>query len=127
MSIPCPSKDDRRVRRGGSLDASIPRASNRSRLWALVMFAVLIFVAGVAAAERPPIVAAAKLGDRAAVRALVEKKADANAPDQDGTTALHWAAYRDDLDTLQLLIRAGATVNAANDLCATPLWNATEN
>jgi hypothetical protein len=31
-------------------------------------------------------------------------------------------SYRDDLDSVNLLIAAGANVNAANDLGATPLW-----
>ena len=39
----------------------------------------------------------------------------------DGTTALLWAAHWNDLDTADLLIRAGADVNAANDLRMTPL------
>lgn len=46
---------------------------------------------------------------------------------QDGTTALHWASYRDDLERADQLIRAGANVNAANDLGATPLWLASQN
>ena len=41
--------------------------------------------------------------------------------------ALHWASYRDDLKSADLLIRAGANVNAANDLGATPLWTASQN
>jgi ankyrin repeat protein len=45
----------------------------------------------------------------------------------DGTTALHWASYRDDLESVQVLLRAGANVNAANDLGATPLWLAAVN
>ena len=48
-------------------------------------------------------------------------------PKPDGTTALHWASYRDDLESADLLIRAGANVNAANDLGATPLWTASLN
>ena len=35
--------------------------------------------------------------------------------------------YRDDLESADLLIRAGAKVNAANDLGATPLWIASQN
>ena len=62
-----------------------------------------------------------------ALRALIQQKADVNAAEADGTTALHWAAYRDDLESVDLLIRAGANVNAANDLGATPLWNASMN
>jgi ankyrin repeat protein len=37
-------------------------------------------------------------GDHAAVRLLLEKKADVNTPQTDGATALQWAAYRDDLE-----------------------------
>jgi ankyrin repeat protein len=50
-----------------------------------------------------------------------------NAAEADGTTALHWASYRDDIETARLLIRSGARVNAANDLGATPLWAASQN
>jgi len=49
-----------------------------------------------------------------AVRSLLLKKADVNAPQVDGTTALHWAVRADDLETADLLIRAGANVSVAN-------------
>ena len=42
--------------------------------------------------------------DRAAIRQLLDKKADVNAPQADGTTALHWAAYHDDLDLVNRLL-----------------------
>ncbi len=45
----------------------------------------------------------------------------------DTTTALHWAAHRDDVEGVELLIRAGADVNATNELGVTPLWAASEN
>ncbi len=48
-------------------------------------------------------------------------------PSGDGSTPLHWAAYHDDLAKVDQLIRAGANVNAANDLGATPLWAASVN
>jgi ankyrin repeat protein len=64
---------------------------------------------------------AAMNGNRTAVRALLQKKADVNAPQIDGATALHWAVYRDDLETADLLIRSGAKVDAANRYGATPL------
>jgi ankyrin repeat protein len=88
---------------------------------------VLVLAAPVIAAERPALIEAAKNADREAVRALIQKKADVNATEADGTTALHWASYRDDLETVDLLLRAGARVDAANDLGATPLWNASLN
>ena len=46
------------------------------------------------------------------------------APSGDGSTPLHWAAYRDDRAKVDELVRAGANVNAANDIGATPLWAA---
>ena len=44
-----------------------------------------------------------------------------NAAQPDGATALHWAAYRDDLETAGRLVAAGADAGAANDLGVTPL------
>ena len=60
-------------------------------------------------------------GDKAALRSLLQQKADVNAPQVDGATALHWAVYRDDLEAADLLIRAGANVKAANRAGVTPL------
>ena len=64
---------------------------------------------------------AAMKGDRAAVRALLVQKADVNAPQVDGATALHWAMYRNDAEMADVLIRAGANVKAANRDGVTPL------
>jgi ankyrin repeat protein len=49
------------------------------------------------------------------------------APSGDGSTPLHWAAYRDDLARTDQLLKSGANVNAANDLGVTPLWAASLN
>ena len=49
------------------------------------------------------------------------------APSGDGSTPLHWAAYRDEHTKVDQLIRAGADVNAANDIGVTPLWAASLN
>ncbi len=65
--------------------------------------------------------------DAAAVRALLQKKADVNAPQNDGTTALLWAVRYDDLETADALIRAGAKVSARNRDGATPLQLAALN
>jgi len=66
-------------------------------------------------------------GDKAAVRALLQQKANVNAPQADGATALHWAVQANDLETADLLIRAGAKVSAANREGATPLMLASIN
>ena len=80
-----------------------------------------------AASSRVPLVDAARNADHEAVRSLLTKGASVNAAEADGTTALHWASYRDDGELVDVLIRAGANVNAANDLGATPLWAASQN
>jgi ankyrin repeat protein len=61
-------------------------------------------------------------GDRAAVQSLVQQKADLNAVQADGATAIQWAAYRDDLEMAGVLIAAGADIKLANREGATPLY-----
>ena len=73
------------------------------------------------AATKSPVADAAKNGDAAAVQKLLAQKADVNAPQVDGGTALHWAVYRDDLALTDLLLRANANVKAANRVGMTPL------
>jgi ankyrin repeat protein len=74
-----------------------------------------------------PLVDAVKAGNMDTVRALVAKRADVNATEVDGTTALHWAAHFDNLAAADLLIRAGANVKATNRYGVTPLWLACIN
>jgi len=93
------------------------------RLWI-----VLLPVAGVLAAGtdlRLP--EAEKKADKAQVRALLGQRADVNARLADGATALHWAAYWDDLESAQSLVDAGADVNATNRFGVTPLSLACTN
>jgi ankyrin repeat protein len=73
------------------------------------------------------LVEAVKKADKAALLALLSQHADVNAPEVDGTTALHWAVQRDDLDTAALLIRAGANVKAVNRYGMTALTLACVN
>jgi ankyrin repeat protein len=80
-----------------------------------------------AAAADAPLADAMEKMDRAAVRALLQRHADVNAPQVDGMTALHWAAYQDDVESVELLLRAGATVKAANRYGITPLTLAITN
>jgi ankyrin repeat protein len=74
-----------------------------------------------------PLIDAVKRGDVNAVRALVAQKADVNAPDADGSTALHWAAQRDDVAMVDALIAAGASVKAKTRYNVTPLSLACTN
>lgn len=61
-------------------------------------------------------------GDSTTLRKLISQKADVNAPQADGATALHWAVYRSDKDTVDLLLRSGANPKVANREGSTPLW-----
>ena len=57
----------------------------------------------------------------------LKRRADVNAKGADGATALLWAAHWNDVEMADLLIRAGADANAANDLRMTPLSRACTN
>jgi uncharacterized protein len=84
--------------------------------------AVFFLLSPVSGAVSSPVADAAMSGDHAALRALLAKKADVNAPQADGATAIQWAAYKNDLEIADLLIRAGAIVKAANQDGATALY-----
>ena len=73
------------------------------------------------------VVETAKQQNKAALQALLDRHTEVNIPQADGATALHWAAYWDDLEAVTLLIYAGAQVDAANDLGVTPLSLACAN
>ena len=81
-------------------------------------------VAVAAATVDARVAAAMKNRDTASVRALLRQRADVNAPDVEGMTALHWAAHWGDVDTAKLLIRTGANAKAANRYGVTPLHEA---
>jgi len=70
---------------------------------------------------------AAMKKDSAAVRSLLGQKADVNAAQADGATALHWAVRWDDTQMADQLIRAGADIYARNRLGVTPIYLASIN
>jgi uncharacterized protein len=73
------------------------------------------------AAGRSDVADAVMRGDKVALRALLQQKADVNALQVDGASAMHWAVYRDDLEAVDLLINAGAKVDIKNREGVTPL------
>ncbi|MFN7934789.1 MAG: ankyrin repeat domain-containing protein [Bryobacteraceae bacterium] len=70
---------------------------------------------------------AARNDDRAAVAALIAQKAELNARDADGTTALGWAAARSNVEIASLLLNAGADPSLTNELGIGPLMIAITN
>jgi ankyrin repeat protein len=92
--------------------------------------AVGLALAGIslqAADTRESLVDAVKRGDAAAIATLVRSRADVNAADLDGTSALHWAIVRDNLTAVDALLKAGADVKKANRYGVTPLAVACTN
>jgi len=73
------------------------------------------------------LVDAVKAGNREAVRTLLQKRANVNEPEADGTTPLAWAVRADDLEMARLLLQAGANPNTANRNGVTPLSLASTN
>jgi uncharacterized protein len=70
---------------------------------------------------------AAKLGDRDAVRSLLNGRAKEDVAGAESTNALIWAASRSDAEMADLLLRAGADAKATNEYGATPLYAAAAN
>ena len=94
----------------------------------------LVLAAAAASAQSPDLrlIDAVKGQQAPAIAALLEAAGepdgiDVNAARPDGATALHWAAYHDDLETARRLADAGADASAANDLGVTPLALACDN
>ena len=65
--------------------------------------------------------------DSAAVRALLAAGGDVNVPGPDGTPALDWLVWADDLQDARLLLRAGADATRPNRYGVTPLSLACTN
>src|SRR4051795_9476200 len=80
--------------------------------------------ASAVAAERAVLADAVEQHDKTSVRKLLATGVDVNGTQVDGTTALHWAAYNDDAETVQLLVHAGANVNVVNRYGMPPLATA---
>jgi ankyrin repeat protein len=91
-----------------------------------VVFALLLVLSARTIAGAT-LVEAVKSGDAAAVKALLQAKADGNSAEADGTTALHWAVRREDLAIVDLLLKAGAKASTANRYGVTPLYLASAN
>jgi ankyrin repeat protein len=103
----------------------MPDHRNRQGTLCALLF---ILVTGVAAvAGNDEFVDAAKNQNWQQVRTLLVKTADVNHQSADGSTALLWAAHWNDLQTAELLVRAGADTNTANDFKMTPLSQACTN
>jgi uncharacterized protein len=95
-----------------------------------LIIASLLILAATSLAAAPAdlrLIDAVRKQDAKAVRSLIDAHVNVNAADVDGSTALHWAAQRDNAEITGLLIAAGAKVSAATRYNVTPLALACTN
>lgn len=97
----------------------------KTPLVVIVCVSQLVFATFACAAS--PLADAVERQNRTAVRRLLEKPIDVNAAQVDGMTALHWAAYHNDLDAVRQLLQAGAKATVKNRYGVTPLYSACQN
>jgi ankyrin repeat protein len=73
-----------------------------------------------------PLVLASRDGNSAAADSVLNAtpSIDVNQQTSDGTSALHWAVYHNDVALVDRLIKAHANVNSKNDYGATPMSEA---
>jgi ankyrin repeat protein len=89
-----------------------------------------VLTALLSAADNSPgeaLIDAVQNDDRAAVESLLGSHADVNARQDDGATALAWAAVRCNRDIAALLLKAGANANLVNEQGVSPLYLAMTN
>ena len=94
-------------------------------LGAAALISVLLPLTGFQASS--PVADAAANRDFATVKSLVAQKADVNAAQADGSTALHWAVYWNNAEAVDALLKAGADTKAVTRLNASALYLAAEN
>lgn len=99
----------------------------KKRLLGLVLASLALLLAHPTAGQAASDVAdAVEQGDAARLKTLLKSHADVNAAQADGSTALHWAAYRGDAGMAAQLLAAGAHPNVVMDTGMTPLALACE-
>ena len=87
-------------------------------------FALTLLAAAGVFAAGASLIDAIKSGDRAAALTMLQQKVDVNAPEPNGTTPLHYAAYKEDVELVDRLLKAGAKPNVTNDFGSTPMAEA---
>ncbi|MBC7818716.1 MAG: ankyrin repeat domain-containing protein [Planctomycetaceae bacterium] len=113
---------------GDALGWLVAAPSGRT-LHAVTLLVSLLFfiIVRSANAADAPLADAAEKADWPRVRDVLKQHPDANAAQVDGMTALHWAAYHDDVETTKRLLAAGANAKAENRYGVAPLSLACTN
>ena len=102
--------------------------ARNSAAWCAGVVALLSLSMQAVSAADHDIINAAKKADLSQLKAALDRRdTNVNATQGDGATALAWAAYRDDDEAIDLLLRAGADASAANEYGVAPLHLACTN
>jgi len=101
--------------------------SKIKKIFYLTLFAACLFNSSAIGQSMPPLVEAARTADWETVTTLITSGSDVAQAFGDGTTALHWASYHDNVSIAEQLLASDSPVNASTDLGVTPLWLAAEN
>lgn len=88
---------------------------------------VLLCIGQSAGAQDDALIAAARLGDLSRINVLIDRGADVDTREADGSTALHWAAQHGHEPVLTALLDAGADPDASSRYGITPLALAATN
>src|SRR5215472_6431805 len=99
----------------GSFERKMPIEGRPQANHLIPFLLVFLAAAGLACGSDLGILDAVKNRDAKALKALIARKADVNAAQPDGATALSWAAYLDQAESADLLIKAGAKVNVRDE------------
>ncbi|WP_439642213.1 ankyrin repeat domain-containing protein [Gemmatimonas sp.] len=87
-------------------------ARMRAMMGAALCATTLLLAAARSNPTETPLADAVMRGDTSKVRVLIKQGVDVNASQPDGMSALHWASQRGDLASAQVLVYAGARVDA---------------
>jgi ankyrin repeat protein len=93
-------------------------------LWRIASLIPLASSLATLASAKVPLVDAVQAQDSVFAAKLIEQKANVNAAEPDGTTALHWAAHHRDSGMVDRLLKAGANPKVVNQYGASPLTEA---
>lgn len=101
---------------------------NRSQFLIVIL---ILLSTNLAHAGKPDIAGAIEAKSFVDARRMLDSdtvsKADVNAAQPDGMTALHWAVHHDQLELARLLVEKGAAVEAKTRYSVSPLWLACQN
>lgn len=100
---------------------------NRSRVAIAGGLALVAWLPLGALGAEKRLIEAVEQRDLSTVKSLLEQGVDANESQADGMTALHWAAYLDDVDAARVLLEQGADASQKTQYGVMPLSLACKN